>query len=116
LEVTVSHPVPNFSAERLASLMESITETLGANPEQVSAFQSWALHVSRMTALATKGTQHELRAHVLELRQELAELQHDLTVSINATGRTQVMRLCKREWLGYMLELVEDSFPERAAA
>jgi hypothetical protein len=99
-----------LTRERLEPLMRRIAETLGSDSKELVKFEKWALGL--MQALLAAGT--ESRAALVQqvqlTRAELLELQHDISVGIAATGRTELLRVCRREWLMSLVDFVDELF------
>lgn len=101
--------------QKLTETMSRISVVLGANPTQAAAFEQWALGKMKHLVNAQRDSRASLQWQAMELRQEYLELQKDISTGISVTGRTELMRAARKEWLGSLLEFV-DSLLERAAA
>lgn len=102
-------------AQRLTETMSRITVVLGANPAQSAEFEEWALRKMKQLVNAQRDSHQSLRWQAMELRQEYLELQQEISTGIGVTGRTELMRAARKEWLGTLLEFV-DSLLESVAA
>lgn len=98
------------SRDRLAPLLATIGETLGPNSDATLKFEKWALSLNESLVSAAKESHGALWAHVQMLKQELSELRRDITVGLEVTGRTELIRVCRREWLTHLVTLIEERF------
>jgi len=104
------------SAHRLTEALERISSVLGATPEQHAVFERWALVQLKVLLNAERDGRESLRWQAMEFRQEYLELQHELTTGITVTGRTELVRAARKEWLMTVLEFVDGLLDERDAA
>ena len=102
--------------QRLVETLNRISVVLGATPEQHATFEAWALRQLQALVSAETDSREALRWQALQFRQEYLELQRELSIGIAATGRTELLRTARREWLGAVLELVDSLVELRAAA
>lgn len=98
----------DLTHERLSPLLDRITEALKDNPDELRAFERWAVAVLQNLATAAAEGDAPLKALLMDLWHELADLQRDMT-AIHVTGRSQVRRMCRREWLTTLIELVDQT-------
>ncbi len=98
----------DLTHERLSPMLYRITETLKDNPEELHAFERWAVAVLQGLVAAAGEGDAPLKRVLMDLGHELADLQRDLS-AIHVTGRSQVRRMCRREWLTTLIELVDQS-------
>jgi hypothetical protein len=101
---------------QLIDTLNRIGNVLSANPEQHATFERWALLQLRLLVNAEKESRQALVWQAMEFRQEYLELQHELSMGIAVTGRTELLRSARREWLESVLALVEGLLEERRAA
>ncbi|MFT3708808.1 MAG: hypothetical protein QM817_14255 [Archangium sp.] len=102
-------------AQRLTDAMSRISAVLGANPEQHATFEKWALQKLNQLLSAQRDSRKSLQWQAMEFRQEYLELQKELSTGITVTGRTELVRAARKEWLSSLLEFL-DAVLERAAA
>lgn len=101
--------------DQLRDTLTRITDVLGATPEQHEAFEKWALLKLKLLVNAEKEGRQRLLWQAHDLRQEYLELVHDLTTGMSVTGRTELMRTARKEWLSAVLDFVDDLLEARAA-
>ena len=101
---------------RLTEALERISVVLGATPAQRTEFEAWAVVQLKTLVRAENESRQELRWQAMEFKQEYLELQKDLSMGISVTGRTELLRAARKEWLSVVLELVDELLEERAAA
>ena len=104
----MSHP--------LQQTLDRISVVLGATPEQHATFEKWALTRLEQLVRAEKESRNALLQRSMELKQEYLELQHELRTGISVTGRTELARAARKDWLEAVLDFVEDLLDHRAAA
>jgi hypothetical protein len=104
------------SQEHLARTLDRIADVLGATPEQHATFQKWAQQHLQMLVNAEKEGRQQLKWQATEFRQEYLELQKELQAGIVVTGRTELLRAARKEWLQAILELVDDLLSDNEAA
>ncbi len=103
------------SRHQLHETLNRISSILGATPEQHHIFEGWALGQLRALVKAEKESEASLRWLALEYRHQYLELQQDLTNGIVVTGRTDLLRTARKEWLSSLLDWVDQLQEERAA-
>lgn len=102
--------------QRLVETLNRISVVLGATPEQHAIFETWALQQLKALVNAEKESRQALQWQALQFRQEYLELQQALSIGIASTGRTEMLRLARREWLEAVLDLVDSLVEPRVAA
>lgn len=100
----------------LREALSRISSVLGATPEQHRQFEDWALARLKLLVNAELDGRQTLLWQAMQLRQEYLELQQELSTGISVTGRTELLRAARREWLGAVLEFVDDLIEGRKAA
>lgn len=95
------------SAQQLTETLGRISSVLGATPEQHQKFERWALAQLKVLLAAEREGGDGLRWQAMEFRQEYLELQQELSTGITVTGRTELLRAARKEWLASVLEFVE---------
>lgn len=101
---------------RLTEALDRISVVLGATPAQRTEFETWAVAQLKTLVRAENESRQELRWQAMEFKQEYLELQKELSTGISVTGRTELLRAARKEWLAAVLELVDELLEERAAA
>jgi hypothetical protein len=101
---------------RLTEALDRISVVLGANPAQRNEFETWAVAQLKTLVRAENESRQELRWQAMEFKQEYLELQKELSTGISVTGRTELLRAARKEWLAAVLELVDELLEGRAAA
>ncbi len=101
---------------RLVETLNRISVVLGATPEQHTIFETWALQQLKALVNAETESREALQWQALQIRQEYLELQRELSIGITSTGRTELLRVARREWLEAVLDLVDSLVEPRAAA
>ncbi len=104
------------SQHHLAESLKRISAVLGATPEQHAVFEHWALAQLRALVNAEQENRQALRWQAMEFRQQYLELQQELSMGIAVTGRTELVRAARKEFLCAILDLVDELIDERAAA
>lgn len=104
------------SHQRLIETLNRISVVLGATPEQHATFETWALGQLKILVNAETESREALRWQAMQFRQEYLELQRELSVRISVTGRTELLRAARREWLEAVLDLVDSLVEPRVAA
>lgn len=99
-----------LTRERLEPLMQRIAETLGSDAKELVKFERWALGLMQSMLAAGRESRSALVQQVQLARAELLELQHDISVGITATGRTELLRICRREWLMSLVDCIDELF------
>lgn len=102
--------------QRLVETLQRISVALGPTPEQHAIFETWALQQLQALVNAETESRGALQWQALQLRQEYLELQRTLSIGIASTGRAEVLRIARREWLEAVLDLVDCLVEPRAAA
>jgi hypothetical protein len=105
-----------MATDDLRAVLSRISSVLGATPEQHRQFETWALERLRLLVNAERDGRQTLLWQALQFRQEYLELQHDLAAGISATGRTELLRSARKEWLAAVLEFVDGLIEDRRAA
>jgi hypothetical protein len=103
--------LPTQTAARLAPLLDRISEALGPEAHELETFERWALLVTESLLAAGRDSRSALLEELQRSRAALLELCTGEFLGFSATGRIELMRSCRREWLTTLLELVE-SFVE----
>ncbi|MFZ5444464.1 MAG: hypothetical protein ACOZQL_31015 [Myxococcota bacterium] len=101
---------------RLTDTLQRISVVLGATPEQHAQFEKWALEQLRSLLAAERESRKALQWKTMVIRQEYLELQKELSTGISVTGRTELLRAARKEWLHAVLELVDELLEQREAA
>ncbi len=102
--------------QRLVETLDRISVVLAATPEQHAIFEDWALQQLQTLVKAETESRDALQWQALQFRQEYLELQRTLSIGIASTGRTELLRIARREWLEAVLDLVDSLVAPRAAA
>jgi hypothetical protein len=102
--------------ERLTETLERISVVLGATPAQHEQFEQWALAQLKSLVAAERDNRKALQWQAMDFRQQYLELQQELSTGIAVTGRTHLLRAARKEWLGAVLELVDELLDQRQAA
>lgn len=100
----------------LTDTLHRISAVLGASLEQHERFERWALEQLKSLVAAERESRKALQWKATDLRQQYLELQKELSAGISVTGRTELMRAARKEWLAAVLELVDDLLDRRDAA
>ena len=104
------------TANDLSQVLGRISTVLGATPEQHAQFERWALAQLKVLLAAQREGPDALRWQAMEFRQEYLELQRELSTGISVTGRTELLRAARKEWLSEVLAFIEPLLQERDAA
>ncbi|MFO0598756.1 MAG: hypothetical protein U0228_25850 [Myxococcaceae bacterium] len=100
---------------RLKDTLGRISAVLGATPEQHAQFEKWAILQLKLLVNAEKEGRQALHWQAMEFRQEYLELQQELSTGISVTGRTELLRAARREWLSTVLEFLDGLLEQKAA-
>lgn len=106
---------PNGCMVDLRETLTRISNVLEATPEQHDTFEKWALLKLKLLVNAEKEGRRYLLSQATDLRQEYLELQADVTTGIAVTGRTELVRAARIEWLAAVLDFVDGLLEARAA-
>ncbi len=98
---------PTQTAARLAPLLQRISDALGPEAHELETFERWALLITESLLAAGRDSRSALLEELQRSRAALMELCTGEFVGFSATGRIELMRSCRREWLSTLLELVE---------
>lgn len=102
--------------QRLVETLQRISVALEPTPELHATFETWALEQLQALVNAETESREALRWQALQLRQEYLELQRALAIGVTSTGRTELLRVVRCEWLEAVLDLVDSLVEPRAAA
>jgi hypothetical protein len=95
------------SAQELSETLDRISEALASAPEERRRFDVWAEELLGGLVRAERESRLALRWQAMQLRLQLLELQRQTTARRGTTGRTELLRLARVEWLDAVLDLVD---------
>ncbi len=101
--------------DHLRETLTRISHVLGTTPEQHDAFEKWALLKVKLLVNAEREGRQHLLSQATDLRQEYLELQSEFRNGVAVTGRTELLRAARIEWLAAVLDFVDGLLEARAA-